>query len=144
MKTPTKNEIANNYKLWMDYVDPSGLDTEEKFNSMSESEKLDMIEKCFGSERYDSLSDALEKNPELGEVAETKTPEISFQITENKGGVISGKWGFTGLSDDADEQEISSYISEKIGGIEKIELFRTNGKTFDQCPGEGVFVATRA
>jgi hypothetical protein len=48
MKSPTNIEIANNYNLWMEYVDPSGLDTKEAFDAMSDAEKIAIIESCFG------------------------------------------------------------------------------------------------
>ena len=36
-------EIANNYSLWQEYVDPSGLDSEESFNARTEAEKIEVI-----------------------------------------------------------------------------------------------------
>lgn len=48
MKSPTHTEIANNYSLWMEYVDPSGIDSEEDFNAMSTEQKLETINACFG------------------------------------------------------------------------------------------------
>ena len=48
--THTYKEIANEYRLWEEYIDPSGLDSEAKFNSMSEAEKIAFIEKCCGPE----------------------------------------------------------------------------------------------
>jgi hypothetical protein len=47
-------EIARNYKLWMEYADPSGLDAEESFNSRSTEEKIDFLKSCFGSEGADT------------------------------------------------------------------------------------------
>jgi hypothetical protein len=47
MNSPTNTEIANSFFLWGQYVDPSGLDTEEAFNAKSEAEKLAFIEQCF-------------------------------------------------------------------------------------------------
>lgn len=44
------SEIANNYALWMEYVDPSGLDSEESFNAKSEQEKIEFMARCFGPE----------------------------------------------------------------------------------------------
>lgn len=43
-------DIINDYKLWMEYVDPSGVDTEEDFNNMTVGEKLDIIKNSFGLE----------------------------------------------------------------------------------------------
>lgn len=55
MKSPTHAEIANSYALWMEYVDPSGIDSEEAFNSMSAEEKIDIIKTCFGEEKNTTL-----------------------------------------------------------------------------------------
>lgn len=50
MSKITIGQIITDYNLWMEYVDPSGVDSEEKFNSMSFGEKLDIIKVCFGIE----------------------------------------------------------------------------------------------
>ena len=50
MSKITIEQIATDYKLWMEYVDPDGVDSEQKFNSMSFGEKLDIIKICFGIE----------------------------------------------------------------------------------------------
>jgi hypothetical protein len=47
---PTNSQIANNYILWAEYVDPSGLTSEAEFDAMTEAEKMEFIEKCFGPE----------------------------------------------------------------------------------------------
>jgi len=56
MKSPTHVEIANNYALWMEYVDPSGIDSEEAFSSMSAEEKINIIKTCFGEEKTTTLT----------------------------------------------------------------------------------------
>lgn len=43
-------DIINDYDLWMEYVDSSGVDTEEDFNNMTFAEKLDIIKASFGLE----------------------------------------------------------------------------------------------
>lgn len=48
------SEIAQNYNLWSDYCDPSGLDTEEVFKSKSPEEKIDFLVACFGPEKQDA------------------------------------------------------------------------------------------
>ena len=50
MSKYTHSEIANNYNLWSEYVDTQGLDSEAKFDAMSEAEKIKMIVDCFGVE----------------------------------------------------------------------------------------------
>jgi hypothetical protein len=50
MKTYTYQEIAESFVLWGEYVDPSGIDTEEAFDAMTTDEKIAFQEKCFGSE----------------------------------------------------------------------------------------------
>ena len=44
------SDIINDYKLWMEYVDTTGIDSEEDFNRMTFAEKLEMIKACFGLE----------------------------------------------------------------------------------------------
>jgi hypothetical protein len=48
--SPTYSEIANDYRLWMEYADTLGLDSEEAFNSMTEGDKIKTLIKCFGPE----------------------------------------------------------------------------------------------
>ena len=48
--TYTYSEIANNYRLWMEYADPSGHDTEKAFNAKTEQEKIAFLVSCFGPE----------------------------------------------------------------------------------------------
>ena len=43
-------DIINDYDLWMEYVDPSGVDSEQDFNRMTVGEKLDIIKSSFGLE----------------------------------------------------------------------------------------------
>lgn len=47
MSKITIEQIATDYNLWMEYVDPDGVDSEEKFNEMSIGEKMDIIKNCF-------------------------------------------------------------------------------------------------
>lgn len=48
----TYKEIANNFDLWQEYVDPSNTMTEEDFDTMTEEEKIQHQAKAFGKE-YD-------------------------------------------------------------------------------------------
>ena len=50
MKKHTYLEIAHDYRLWMEYVDTAGLDSREKFDTLTESEKLAVQIACFGPE----------------------------------------------------------------------------------------------
>jgi hypothetical protein len=45
---PTYFEQATNFRLWSEYVDPSGHLTESEFNEMTVAEKISIIEGCFG------------------------------------------------------------------------------------------------
>jgi hypothetical protein len=47
MNSPTSQEIANDFNLWQQYVDPSGIDTKDDFENMDEAEKLEIIQQCF-------------------------------------------------------------------------------------------------
>lgn len=44
-------EIAQSYALWEEYIDPSGLTTEEEFNTQKVDEKIMFITECFGAEK---------------------------------------------------------------------------------------------
>lgn len=46
----TYAEIANDYRLWADYVDTDATMTEEEFDAMSEDEKVQMQESIWGPE----------------------------------------------------------------------------------------------
>ena len=47
---PTRAEIAGSYTLWGTFVDPSGLDTRERFDAMTEAAKFVFMDDCFGPE----------------------------------------------------------------------------------------------
>jgi hypothetical protein len=44
---PTYEEIAENYQLWEEYVDPDGLQSEADFEAMSVKEKIEWQRECF-------------------------------------------------------------------------------------------------
>jgi hypothetical protein len=47
MKTYSSIEIAENYHLWAEYVDPLGLDDKKAFDAMTTEKKLEIMEDCF-------------------------------------------------------------------------------------------------
>lgn len=47
MITPTNEQIATNWKLWMEYADPSGVDTQEWFDATTVDEKLKILDSMF-------------------------------------------------------------------------------------------------
>lgn len=56
-KTYSYNEIAANFDLWEEYVDPDGLMTEDAFDALSLEERLQIMEECFGPESPDEDED---------------------------------------------------------------------------------------
>ena len=44
----TRTEIAENFTLWQEMVDPMGTMTGEEFEAMSTEEKLKIQNDCFG------------------------------------------------------------------------------------------------
>lgn len=51
MKTKyTYEQIASDFRLWGEYVDPNGMDSESTFNERSMEEKIAFIRNCFGEE----------------------------------------------------------------------------------------------
>ena len=52
MKTTyTDTEIANDYRLWQEYADPTGFDSEDAFNAKTEQEKVAFLVSCFGDDQ---------------------------------------------------------------------------------------------
>ncbi len=49
-RNPTRQEIADDWELWCEYVDPQGIGTEEEFQAMTNAEKLGVQSDCFGDE----------------------------------------------------------------------------------------------
>jgi hypothetical protein len=54
MNSPTYAQIAGNFGLWEEYVDRSGHMTEEQFDEMTISERMDFIVGCFGREERET------------------------------------------------------------------------------------------
>ena len=50
MEQPSNKEIATDYELWCEYVDPNNEMEEDEFNLLSIYEKLEIIEDCFGKD----------------------------------------------------------------------------------------------
>jgi hypothetical protein len=50
MSKHTNEELAENFNLWQEYVDPSGLTSREEFEAQSVEEKIAFIVSCFGNE----------------------------------------------------------------------------------------------
>lgn len=46
----TYEQIAEQYSLWIEYVDPNAEMTEEEFNAMSTEEKVALQVEAFGEE----------------------------------------------------------------------------------------------
>lgn len=42
----TNAEIAADYRLWMEYADPSGEDSQEAFDARSVEDKIAILEAC--------------------------------------------------------------------------------------------------
>ena len=48
--TMNRTEIATNWTLWQEYVDPSATMTHEEFDAMSVEQKIQIQVDCFGPE----------------------------------------------------------------------------------------------
>uniref|UniRef100_A0A6M3LI58 Uncharacterized protein n=1 Tax=viral metagenome TaxID=1070528 RepID=A0A6M3LI58_9ZZZZ len=44
------SEIAQSWELWQEYMDTGANDTEERFNSLTISERIAELEACFGAD----------------------------------------------------------------------------------------------
>lgn len=65
MKQPTYKEIAEDYDLWLECVDPDGLVSEGSFNSMSLADKIAKIEESFGPEpRCGACGEVIPNDPD--------------------------------------------------------------------------------
>lgn len=49
-RTHTYAELAADYRLWMEYIDPSGIDTPEAWEAMPIERRVEIITGCFGEE----------------------------------------------------------------------------------------------
>lgn len=47
----TYEEIAKNWSLWIEYVDPNGEMTKEEFDALSVEEKIEIQVAAFGPEK---------------------------------------------------------------------------------------------
>lgn len=54
MKTKTYKQVAENYELWCEYVDPHATMTEDEFDALSTEEKIKMQTEMFGDEEKDT------------------------------------------------------------------------------------------
>jgi|JI10StandDraft_1071094.scaffolds.fasta_scaffold1865152_2 hypothetical protein len=54
MQHPSYEEVATDWELWCDYVDPSATMTKEQFDEMTTEEKIQMQIECFGEEDKNS------------------------------------------------------------------------------------------
>lgn len=50
-KSPSRAEIAENFRLWQEYVDGDATMTEAEFDAMSVEQKLALQEDAFGPEQ---------------------------------------------------------------------------------------------
>jgi len=50
----TYEDIARDFNLWGEYVDPHGVMSEEDFDSMTVEEKIDLLKKLFGNEEVEA------------------------------------------------------------------------------------------
>ena len=50
-KRPTRDEIAANWELWCEYVDPAGVMAQEDWLAMTVAERVAMQQKVFGDVR---------------------------------------------------------------------------------------------
>jgi len=46
----TNEQIANDWNLWNQYVNPSGAQTIEQWEALTISERIAIIVECFGNE----------------------------------------------------------------------------------------------
>ena len=51
---PTRAEIAESFTLWGVFVDTLGVDTRERFDAMTEADRLAVMDACFGPEDDDT------------------------------------------------------------------------------------------
>lgn len=64
---PTYSEIASNWELWQEYVDPGAEGTEAEFDAMTSDERRALIVACFGEEQDDTDTGEAAEVPEVTE-----------------------------------------------------------------------------
>ena len=52
---PTRNEMASNFQVWAEYVDPAAVVKEKQFEKMTVAEKVKIIESVFGPEKPEEV-----------------------------------------------------------------------------------------
>ena len=57
-KQYTYEQVAENYELWSEYVDPDATMTKEEFDNLSTEEKVEMQEDMFGKEDSNEKTNA--------------------------------------------------------------------------------------
>jgi hypothetical protein len=55
--TVTYEQIARNYQLWGEYVDPMATMTEEEFDALEIEDRLKIMVDCFGPEEDEDDDD---------------------------------------------------------------------------------------
>jgi len=50
---PTYAQIANDWDLWAEYVDPAATMTQAEFDALTISEKVALQTDCFGPEEWE-------------------------------------------------------------------------------------------
>lgn len=48
--SPSYEQIAQNFSLWEEYIDPQGYMSEEEFRKLSVNKKVKIIHSIFGEE----------------------------------------------------------------------------------------------
>ena len=88
MNRPTSEQIANNFGLWGEYVDPDATMTREQFDAMTTDEKLSMMRECFGSEmdEREQISQAAAALGRIGGKAKSERKTNSSRENGKKGG----------------------------------------------------------
>jgi hypothetical protein len=59
MENPTYNDIATNFRLWEEYVDPHATMTEAEFDDLTVEQRIAMMVECFGLEGADLTTGTL-------------------------------------------------------------------------------------
>jgi hypothetical protein len=48
--TPSRKELARDWDLWCEYVNPSGAMSRDEFDAMTEDQRLTFMAACFGDD----------------------------------------------------------------------------------------------
>ena len=125
----TYEEIAKNWSLWIEYVDPNGEMSQEEFDSLSVEEKIDIQVAAFGPEKSKKIithAEAIALIEQNADVPPTRILNAAGEaavrkfVEENVSGVQDMTAWYVEAEDDAADAEEGDSIILEAGRFETV------------------------